>query len=37
VLVRRPVASPLDPGPVQPRPVPPAPANRPATDEMSSL
>jgi len=37
VLVRRPVASPLDPGPVQPRPVLPAPANRPATDEMSSL
>ena len=37
VLVRRPVASPLDPGPVQPRPVPAAPVNRPATDEMSSL
>jgi hypothetical protein len=37
VLVRRPVASPLDPGPVQPKPLPAVPVNRPATDEMSLL
>ena len=37
VLVRRPVASSLDPGPVQPKPVPALPVNRPATDELSSL
>jgi hypothetical protein len=37
VLVRRPVASPLDPGPVQPKPAPAVPVNRPATDETSLL
>jgi len=37
VLVRRPVTSRLDPGPVEPKPVRPVPVNRPATDEMSSL
>ena len=37
MLVRRPVASRMDPGPIQPKAAPTVPANRPATDEMSLL